>query len=195
MNFKEKKQITFRLTDENADFFNNVFNENKKKLPENINVKDFILFAMQNKENIENIDNDYQLKTMLAEKENRIAELENKLENIINENSENIDNDNNLKTILAEKENIIKELENKLENNNENYENTNNDYKLFSYDNQLKLWSILQIFKRDTENIKTFEAMIMYIIANYQKAGFLKLEKNDINYLESIKETYNGQLI
>jgi len=160
MNFKEKKQITFRLTDENADFFNNVFNENKKKLPENINVKDFILFAMQNKENIENIDNDYQLKTMLAEKENRIAELENKLEN-----------------------------------NNENYENTNNDYKLFSYDNQLKLWSILQIFKRDTENIKTFEAMIMYIIANYQKAGFLKLEKNDINYLESIKETYNGQLI
>ena len=191
MNFKEKKQITFRLTDENADFFNNVFNENKEKLPENINVKDFILFAMQNKENSENIDNDNQLKTMLAEKENRIAELEN----IINENSKNIDNDNNLKTILAEKENIIKELENKLENNNENYENTNNDYKLFSDDNQLKLWSILQIFKRDTENIKTFEAMIMYIIANYQKAGFLKLEKNDINYLESIKAEYNGQLI
>lgn len=65
--------------------------------------------------------------------------------------------------------------------------------ELFSPENKFALWQMLQVFKQIYPNW-TFENMILFIISSFKENGYLKLDKKDISYLETINHNYNGNL-
>ena len=170
------KQISFKPTAEMAKALENLFVSSG--LPEDSSKTDFI-----NQVVFKAIDanyctpNDYQLlKVEIQELENVNGELRQTIHSLENERNEISKTATGLQLVIQEFENRGPE---------------NNATPLFTPETTFKLWCILQLFKQQKPGT-TFENMIVSIINSFQNNGYLKLNTDDLKYIETIKANYNG---
>lgn len=173
MNFNT--QISFKPTPEMAAALAQLFETSckNKEITKTDFINQVVLKALT--------ENESDVKAYVFELQNNIETLKQKLKKaeiaLLEANGDKNENARIAQQLQVENEQL------KNQNSNQN--------ELFTPENKYKLWCMLQIFKRMHQNW-TIEDMIFFIVKSYQEAGYLNLEKEDLEYIETIKHNYDG---
>ncbi len=172
------KQISFRPSPEMAETLSALFEKCENK---DISITNFLnQIVCENLKPVEMSDN--------SEYVERICSLEAQVDEHKNEITEKDHAIHELAEISNENARIAQQLQ--LENEQLKTK-TGDENKMFSDETNFKLWCILQLYKQQNPET-TFEKMIVSIVNVFQKNGYLKLNTDDMKYIETIEHNYNG---
>ncbi len=189
-----RNTITANLKGNSAEIFEKVFENiknEKGEAPTKQEVINFIIENFQFENNNLQSENNFENNNLQSANESLQSENNNlqSANNNLQSENESLQSENSvLKNKIENIENAYKQIESKIEN----IENKNENI-YFTEEFNKELWGMLQLFKKQ-ENVNNFEGMLKFIFSHYRKQGFLVFEKNDMEYLQTIKDEYNGAI-